>query len=247
MATFAALEQEYFVLYTKIKTEIFNEEPLSLDEALDRLDQEVSTTVTHKVTASKCLAGLPQQSSDMLKLLESNKDTIGVATSLQDGCVQVIAGAYRAGWKLCILSINWSQPLVDAVLLHPIRQHLDNVPVEAKVWCNSVDAEGCITLKVPGARAKRDCIAALRQEQDSCFVVYVGDSSTDLLGLLEANVGVLFGNSNTVAAIAEKWKIRLAPLAQRQHKKLDPMDESTVWVAQDWMEVEKLLTHIPAS
>ena len=43
-------------------------------------------------------------------------------------------------------------------------------------------------------------------------VVYVGDSVTDLLALLKADVGIVVGNSATLRTVAAAYKVELRPL-----------------------------------
>jgi len=152
------------------------------------------------------------------------------------------------GWSLAVLSINWCPALIDASLVRPVLKRKRDIlgvtssardDAEIPIWSNRVDADGVVSLHVPGALAKRDKITELRgrilrtttSEDDrsdddprddgssgngSSVIVYVGDSSTDLAALLEADVGILIGNSGSATAMAERWGVEIVPLRQRE-------------------------------
>mmetsp|Transcript_3191 Transcript_3191/g.6846 ORF Transcript_3191/g.6846 Transcript_3191/m.6846 type:complete len:99 (+) Transcript_3191:1030-1326(+) len=79
------------------------------------------------------------------------------------------------------------------------------------------------------------------------MVVYVGDSSTDLLALLQADVGILIGRSESTIGLASKFGVDIRPLGEFRIDNDD--DEETecatssndnagvVWLASDWNEI----------
>ena len=66
---------------------------------------------------------------------------------------------------------------------------------ELPIWRNTIDENGIVSLMVPGAVAKKERILKLQQHQQqnqhNNFVVYVADSTTYLLALIQADVGIL--------------------------------------------------------
>lgn len=249
-----------------------NTDSLDLHEALDSLD-EVSTVVTNKVSESACLSGLPSHPSHMADLIGRHEE-LQRMTRLQAGCVAAVANAHLAGWCLGVLSINWCPNLIEAALMMPLRRHLgmnseDDAAVaahpKAEVWSNEIDNNGVVTLHVPGASAKRTRIQILkkrllqesqrRQQEDSHtptpIVIYIGDSSTDLSGLLEADIGIMLGDSKTIMGIAKRWNIELSKLSDRtatttirQKNGLNERDADTVWMADGWEQIEALLRDV---
>jgi len=134
----------------------------------------------------------------------------------------------------------------------------------ADVWCNDIDSDGVVTLHLPGASAKRDRIRNLKERllkehqvaaesaddvenSGTCMqrplVIYIGDSSTDLSGLLEADIGIMIGRSSTVLGFADRWKIPLASLKERRELRdgLHEDDANTVWMADGWDDIEAVL------
>ena len=82
------------------------------------------------------------------------------STRSKDGCEEDDRKCY--GWRLAVLSINWSPKLIDACLVQPVLRRrrsllrIESCDTEVPIWSNEVDREGVVTLHVPGALAKRD-------------------------------------------------------------------------------------------
>lgn len=171
------------------------------------------------------------------------------------------------GWNLAVLSINWCPALIDAALVRPVLEktqgmlRLKTCDTEVPVWSNSVDGDGVVSLHVPGALAKRDRIVELRSRilqsssargNGACcgVIVYVGDSSTDLAALLEADVGILIGNSGTTTAMAERWGVEIVPLQHRKRYGFgsgsygSDDEEKRLWRAESWQEIDDALPEL---
>ena len=175
---------------------------------------------------------------------------------------ELISESSCLGWSLGILSINWCPALIDASLVQPVlrekrrilnQQHCET---EVPIWSNNVTEEGFVTLHVPGALAKRDMILELRKclehmEDDTeapqkHLIVYVGDSSTDLAALIEADIGVIMGTSCSTRAVAEKHGIHIHSLKNRQEFGFDIGSSSgnTLWQTESWQEINEMLDEI---
>ena len=146
---------------------------------------------------------------------------------------------------------------------------------EIPVWSNHVDGDGVVTLHVPGALAKRDKIAELRRSlNEECefiknidsnidterssslgtrsMIVYVGDSSTDLAALLEADIGIIMGKSSSTFMIAERWGIQIFPLQHRgKHGFRDTLlddnskrSKNHLWQVESWQEIDDMLREL---
>ena len=100
-------------------------------------------------------------------------------------------------------------------------------------------------MRFAGAEEKREQIALLRKAH---VVVYVGDSATDLPALLEADVGILIGESSSARRIAAQFGVRVAPLPSADSTRLLSDDglavaqqPGLVWEARDWGEIGRFL------
>jgi hypothetical protein len=150
-------------------------------------------------------------------------------------------------WGLGVLSVNWCPSLIAASLQLELEEqsHQDSSSMPI-IWSNRVDSEtGTVELSIPGALAKQEKIASLRTSSSSSqgIIVYIGDSSTDLLAILEADIGILFGGSSSTIALAEQYGVAIKPLAERNGFMVDSANtnEPIIWVADCWSEIEALM------
>lgn len=114
---------------------------------------------------------------------------------------------------------------------------------QVPIWSNVVNQHGVVDLQVPGALAKQARIRQLQQES-GCTVIYVGDSSTDLAALVQANVGILFlAGSQSTIRLAEQFDIDLRPLRDRD--KITEIGHSStkkiIWTVEAWDEIGDFL------
>ena len=165
-----------------------------------------------------------------------------------------------SGWSLAVLSINWCPSLIDAALIQPLLKkrrsilQIEYCDTEIPVWSNRVDEEGVVLLEVPGALAKRDRIKELRRhihENDessgsSSIIIYVGDSTTDLAALLEADIGIIIGESSSIMMIAERYGVKIIPSKTRGSS--DSIESSCekkiLWQVDRWSEIDELLLEV---
>lgn len=244
----------------------------NLHDALESLD-DVSTFVTNKVSESSCLAGLPSHPDRVADIINGDSElrrmtelqdgcTAVVANAYINGWGLAVLSI---NWFPSLIEAAFVEPWRKHIYKH--RQCNDGVGngdkaqmPRADVWCNDIDNDGVVTLHLPGASAKRDRIRNLKerllQEHQVAaesaesventrrpLVIYIGDSSMDLSGLLEADIGIMIGRSGTVLGIANRWKIPLAPLKERRElcDGLHEDDANTVWMADGWDDIEAVI------
>lgn len=233
LETFSALEQEYHARYKQAKNDLNHVENIpSLFEALERLD-DVSNVVTAKVTASGVLSGL-KASLDYTQEMTKVLDNHSLQIQLQKQCGRVLYKVHASEHcELRILSINWCPSLISACL----QPHLPKDKEPPFIWSNMVDhRNGKVLLQIPGALAKQKRILELKQSD--CLVVYVGDSSTDLAALLEADVGILFCGSESTMNIAKQAGVCFLSLSKlKTHKK----KKNVIWTTDCWSDIEALV------
>lgn len=261
LSTFSQLEEEYFRLYSETKEKMCHRTQ-SLVAALDSLDQ-VSNRITAQVSASGVLRGLCASAQDVGQVLERHKG-VGHHARLRPDCAPVLAKAVHArGWKLGVLSINWCPSLIEAALVQPIWRHVEIIqqqqkgtqqPQEVPIWSNQVNHEGVVSLQVPGARAKRDRISQLQSSvlPQRAFVIYVGDSSTDLAALVEADIGILIvgpTKKSSTASMAQQWGIQMFQLSYdgwriQIAQTLGKTSSNVIWTAESWSEIDHFLNQL---
>ena len=253
LATFQQLENAYMAGLNHIlaqheldgaPNDALNLEGLS--SILREMDAH-STEITMQVGQSGCLADIPPQAvAGQLACWAASPETAptGPAT-LRSGCANTLRSLAESGCGLGVLSINWSPALIRATLDPEVRH-----PFE--LWCNELLEDGTIVLPVPGAAEKRTRIASLvEQAAGRGPVVYVGDSATDLLGLIEADVGILIGESRSARRVARKFGVRLEPLpcslgeCNGRAAAAAADARGVVWEATCWEDIRRCLLDTP--
>ena len=232
-----------------------------LAKSIDKLD-DVSTAITHEVSNWRVLGGLGDLSkTEMLQLIdvykekqmalepktikdrETNYDELLGCLSLKEDCLSVLRNcAESQDYGIGVLSINWCPLLIESLLVHPLCESSESEALsdDIAIWSNSVNAEGIVALPFPGAIAKREKILEIQnsgREDDSFRVVYVGDSSTDLLAIIQADVGILLGGSQSATTLAKQYGVTVKPLSEFD----DENSQRIVWTANNWQEIGSFL------
>jgi phosphoserine phosphatase len=254
-------ENRYISLLKRCKEEVLPEasskgsgvyDAAGLNTALRALDG-VSDVVTAEVSESGILAGIETGSvAEAIAEWSAAPDCAPVnVPALRPGCAATLSAAAASGWQLGVLSLNWCPPLIRALL--PIIGSNG-----ATIWSNQIDvATGRISSDVSDAAAKVRVIRSLinggltraelpdgnshgagELESLRGCVVYVGDSATDLPAMLEADVGILIGESESTRELARRYGLRLEPL----HPALPPLPrnpEGVVWEVSRWEDVRR--------
>lgn len=133
------------------------------------------------------------------------RDAAKIGGMMKEGWREVVTGVVRSGGRAAVVSVNWSRAW--------IRECMVGVEVEVRVFANEFvvggedgrmsgrldrwfgGEDGGIWTAGDKVKVMRDFIGGgeQKEEEEKALVVYVGDSVTDLLCLLEADVGVVFG------------------------------------------------------
>lgn len=153
-------------------------------------------------------------------------------------------------------------PITDASSSHRFEGDWQ-VPVSSNdlVYDENGVSTGEIAVNVSGSFGKHQrflaLAAAARETPTSSeplsrsITIYVGDSITDLLAMLDADVGIVVGNSETFENVANAFGIAIRPLASAymaldETGKLrkgasDPAGQQCVYRASRWAEIDVFL------
>ena len=134
-----------------------------------------------------------------------------------------------------------------------------------------MDGLGVISLNIPGSAAKRDCIIELRRQllqqqtivtdahaerrssSRDYFIIYIGDSPTDLSALLEADVGIIIGKSSSTNSVISMYEyIEVVPIQQSYDNigGISILDSNRsenkhiLWQAECWKEINDALIRL---
>ena len=140
--------------------------------------------------------------------------------------------------KSKVLSVNWFPELLSTSLQGYVDQ--DDIvcavpPRYTKRNCSVTTSELLFGQCASGGD-KRKWIKRWFKDYE-CPIIYVGDSATDLLALLEATYGVIFGYNKQLREIAHHFKIDLKPLREFRSSYKN-YEECTLYTTNSWHEIQ---------
>ncbi|KAK9369085.1 HAD-like domain-containing protein [Lipomyces kononenkoae] len=142
---------------------------------------------------------------------------LAAKVEIRPGFFNVIRRCRTLGVMLGIMSVNWSQVFIRAALEQNFGP-CDDVPV----YCNEIEfdkegrgtgvmSNGEYVLRTGTDKAK--LVKHLIARNSDKKVVYVGDSTSDLHPLLEADVGVIMGQKKDLRETCERVGITVTDIS----------------------------------
>ncbi|KAG0589549.1 hypothetical protein KC19_1G028600 [Ceratodon purpureus] len=178
----------------------------------------------------------------------------GKSMPLREGCSDFFKrlGLQEAHVDTHILSVCWSKTFIEAVLEQG-EIHVANINANELVF-NGNASTGKISFNVQTALDKQRHFIQImdhlkgRQSTDpehqQVHCVYIGDSLTDLLCLIRADVGIILGDSSTLKQVhGEKMTslFRKALLLEQGNMPGSQQLSGCVFTVSSWYEVEAFL------
>ncbi|CAM6124450.1 unnamed protein product [Calypogeia fissa] len=202
---------------------------------------EFEITANKRVVDSKVLSGLS---------IEDVRQA-GGSIPLREGCLDLlkrISGDTLA-IDFHILSVCWSQSIIEGSFsgnglqfgnVHSNELEFNDMGISTgnmfRRVQNAVDKEICFKDVVNGTNKKLEGTSSPK----SPFTVYVGDSVTDLLCLLMADVGIVVGESSSLQRVVEAAGITILPL----YSGLLQQQEAATTQVNTWTKVDGVLYKI---
>ncbi|TMW63620.1 hypothetical protein Poli38472_002561 [Pythium oligandrum] len=213
-------------------------------EGLERfLDQfsAVDMSSIQRVIESRALRGVHE--TDLLAL--------GAKIEIMDGCLDVLSRAAH----VCVVSSNWSALMIE----HKLRtssetagclQHLQIVSNDLDVETTGVTS-GSITLRMQSPSDKATWVRKM-QAQKGRPTVYIGDSTNDLLALLEADVGIIVTKElrGTLKWVCQRFGIDVVSITEcgsfqectmRANKHTRENSRMLLFTASDWSQISNII------
>ncbi|KAL2653394.1 hypothetical protein R1flu_021522 [Riccia fluitans] len=204
----AELGTQYSLEYQKLldrilpssgeKTDEYN--PHGLREALKELS-DFEGEANARVIQSEFLAGLRTES-----VLQA-----GSRIPFYQGCEQLLTAVSKLKQSLefHILSVCWSRTLIQSSLSSKGLQFTN-------IHSNELGSDGRIDRRIESALDKehvfKEILGQGKQKTADSLSIYVGDSVTDLLCLMKADIGIVIGQSSTLDRMAANFGIKMLPL-----------------------------------
>ena len=184
----------YFKDYRKY-SDNFERPRTSLDAETHFLKglKEVELSSVRRVEGSKLFANVPEEA------IRAQAGKVPIRSGFWD----VLSIVKERGIPVVVISVNWSSALIQEVLKR--RGFGDVVAVTA----NDIEMDptgkgtGRLCGRLHSAHDKLEVLRKVRAEYPGQKLYYFGDSGTDLLGLLEADVGVIVHKKQLVDRLGE--------------------------------------------
>ncbi len=194
--------------------------PLKSLERVFKREELLEYESVRTVERRMFLAGMKQESWRELGRKKEVK--------LKEGSLSLIEELKSLHIPVYILSSNWCKDFVFGCLEGRVDE--DNIIANQPIYDpTSHLSTGAVQFSVVSAFDKQKHVEQLRSKQQKekkdkennepngnkiaeAAVMYVGDSTNDLMALLEADLGVLLGSNQNVLRIMENNHIRMLPL-----------------------------------
>lgn len=155
----------------------------------------------------------------------------GKSIPLLPGASEVIRSVNEQEIPCAVISIGWSREMIEGALYH----QLNFLPA---VEANRVDPEtGVILGGLHCPKEKENRLKKLRTLHNAHQgTIYVGDSTFDVLALLEADLGILFRPSKETLQFCSDFNVEVRPLQLIRwddYKKI----EQVIYTTDDWSEI----------
>lgn len=185
--------------------------------AFDSIEQ----TSIEAVVAGGFLRGIPR----------ADLQVVGAQAEKRKGALETLAKAKRYPLSLHVISANWSQDVVQGGI-----EDLD-VPIHSNdlIFDKNDISTGELNRKIVSAFDKLRQFQTLPSEKG--LRVFVGDSVTDLLALLDADIGILIGEKKSPHLVCQRLGIEVVPLTQDA----PPMKGSRLYHVTSWESIARFL------
>ena len=189
--------------------------------------KEIELASVERVISGKFLAGIKQE-----KLRNIGKDI-----KKQEEVEIILAQMREAGIKIDIISANWSRELIigamgdlcDYIVSNDLEFDKDGI------------STGQINLHILSPFDKLKYYQHLKS--DTGKNLYIGDSVSDLLAILAADIGVLFGIGKSVMRVISHFNIPSKELNDEDRFSEVRFDvNNTILIVNSWQQLNAFLT-----
>ncbi|XP_022744210.1 bifunctional TH2 protein, mitochondrial-like isoform X1 [Durio zibethinus] len=199
----------------------------ALHKALEQLS-DFEIRANSRVIESRVLKGLN---------LEDIKRA-GERLILQDGCInffQKIAKNDNLNANIHVLSYCWCGDLIEAAFssggLDVLNIHANELSFEESVSTGEIVRK--VQSPIDKIQAFNDILQDCSNDRKN-LTVYIGDSIGDLLCLLKADIGIVFGSSSSLRRVGSQYGVSFVPLFPGLVKKQKEYAEGSpcIWKGQ---------------
>jgi phosphoserine phosphatase len=188
---------------------------------------EIELASVERVISGKFLAGIKRE-----KLR-----SIGKNIKKQANVEIILAQMREAGVQINVISANWSKELIIGVM----GDLYDNIISNDLEFSEDGISTGQINLHILSPFDKLKYYQSLKSDMGSNL--YIGDSVSDLLAILTADIGVLFGRGETVMRVISHFNIPFKKLSNEDKFSKVRFDiNRNILIVDSWQQLDNFLT-----
>ena len=178
-----------------------------------------------RVTRHKFLLGLTKHDLQQLgRNVLKRKGVANVLKELQASTVEIE-----------ILSANWSKTLIQSAM----GELCDQVWTNSLVFDDFNKSTGEIRQNVTSAQDKLSFFERYRSKVGK--TLYIGDSITDFLAILSADIGVLIGNNHVARQVIDFFEIPTVSVTKKQKYNPEIHQSGIILLVDSWLDLEDFL------
>ena len=199
--------------------------------------EELETASIQRVMAKGFLVGLTKEG-----LREAGRDV-----TKKSGVDRVLSAMRADGVEVEILSANWSEALIEGAT----EGLCDQVITNSLMYDAAGRSTGSIHLHVVSARDKLRKFRKRKKNPPNpdeigdggvTRTVYVGDSISDFLAILDADLGVLIGQNPTAMQTIERFRLPTQRLHEGTQFNPSLRYKGTILLIDSWRELDNFLS-----
>ena len=199
--------------------------------------EDLETASIQRVIAKGFLEGLTKEG---LK-------TVGQNVTKKAGIERVLSRLRRDGVAVEILSANWSESLIEGAM----EGLCDQIITNSLMYDVAGRSTGGIHLHVVSARDK---LRKFRERKKNPLnsdevgdggvtrTLYIGDSISDFLAILDADLGVLIGQNPTAMQTVERFRLPTQRLQEGTRFDFSQRYQGTILLVNSWMDLDNFLS-----
>ena len=142
---------------------------------------------------------------------------------------------------LHVISLNFSEKLIHFVLNRqgtlPIEIHTNKLEFE------NGTSNGIMDKKYVSASDKEVQLENIIEnaENSSGVTIYIGDSFTDLLALLKADVGIIIGESESMYKVCNDFGIHVVPSSEWSYERFSNEENKVLYLVSTWNDIQEFI------
>ncbi len=235
LAAWRELAERYWVRYRQISDEWLNHCHSIVDFL--KVFEELETATIQRVMAKGFLKGLTTE-----KLRAVGRDVVK-----KPGVYRVLSAMRADGVAVEILSANWSKALIEGAT----EGLCDKIITNSLAYDTAGRSTGSIHLHVVSARDKLRKFRLRKKNPPNpdeigdggvTRTLYIGDSISDFLAILDADLGVLIGQSPTAMQTIEQFRLPTQRLQEGTRFDFSRRYQRTILLVDSWKVLDDFLS-----